>query len=1481
MAAWPRRLVVVAVDEYFTEGEAFTAGIQQQVETITGWLTDPAMDAQRRFELVPPPKKLTQPEDLRLFLTEQELAQARWDQALVVYITGHGLRGNSRRHYLTFGDTSPDRLLGTAFPTSELITQVMDSEAEHVLVLVDSCFAGSLKRELSDLFEELSAQRRDLKTLAVITSGDFEQEPYLGEFTRLLKLALDKARDESAGFTAPHLSFEEWEKLLNTVGDENPGLLRALWVWPDSRRDEPSLCLPNPHYQPQEQVVQAARQPVSLSASTLEQYWLSRASGRTDDDDPGWYFSGRQTLMQALVEFVHDGAGVLVVTGAAGSGKSALLARLVTLSDPLFVSRFADMVEAVPARLRPQRGAVDAAVLSRGKSSLVLIEDLLAALGTDGVAGEPPLQTLLDRVTSVCAEVLEPVTLVIDGLDEAQEPTACLSDVIAPLARLRAADGEPAVRLVLGMRSSAQDVGDGKLQDAAADQLLGFLHTVLQAGMGESSVPLDELRTDGAQTVDDITAYVEMVLQATESSPYDGYGAAAAEAAVVVAQAVKPSFLDARLAAAQLRAQSVRQDVHDPLWRGRLLAGTTALLGSDLRQVAEDQDISLPLLLAVLRATAFAQGAGLPWAEVWPAVAAAVLGPAAPPAGEIDAVIRTVRHSRLVGYLTTGEEDGRVTYRPAHQRVTEVLLTEPGLLAVDPLAGIPGKWAAELADTQPVEQVHRAIAEACARLAEQGGRLAPHPYVRRHTVAHAALGRTLDDSIMPVELAVWESSGSLRGRLGLPLPVGDPKRRVLTSAGLIEPYLDASVDTPSRFSSVSFHLTTHAEEEEGKDLPPASPVSARSFGPRLRTQWGRWHARTNVVASPVGRVHALCSLATVDGRQLLAASTRYGIGVWDSTTGQQLTHIDTGVAHSLTVAQGTSGRPFLVAAGPRSAGVFDPLSGRQLADLELPGVRTVVVAQDGADRWTMVVASGRKELALWKPSEDVVHPVRLPEDLRLPDRLTWVRDPQGRGYHLCKRNRAGWVLFNPLTGEIRPLHLRFSTARSMAAVRGPSGGDLLAVLRGGPGEQVMLFDPFPIAVHQGELFPADSLQAGAVVGRLPVLGQRVVALAAPGGASVAGIVTDHTIQVWDVSRREPRHVGTYPAQPRALFAGNPSSGKAWRVAITGDEGVQLHNPLPAAQRGPSASPSSRHRPGLKPLRALQAAHMMAALPSAEGAQRLAVPTGSNVEVLDASTGQCLDLYEHASPVTFLEVVPGGDGPASVAVGDRTGIHMWNIGDDVARPLLSGSLEQARCRAVRLPGGQPALVVADRIGTIVVDAVSGQVRPLPGDGPVSALLALPSPAGRCLVAGTVRSRLLVWDVASGKLIEERSLPHRGNTVTALGLVPLRENHVAVAIATPHEIAFWDPQKRSPVARIHTPYTAVMTALPQPSGAWLLATGNGTGMRLWDPLTGRLVHCLLTAAPVTNIVHTTGDTQRVHIAGPAGLATLGWPLEAEPS
>ncbi|KAK1176683.1 ATP-binding protein [Streptomyces sp. NBS 14/10] len=1447
MAPWPRRLVVVAVDEYFTEDEAFTAGIQKQVETITGWLADPAMDEERRFELARP-KELTQPEDLRLFLTEQELAQAQWDQALVVYITGHGLRGQSRRHYLTFGHTAPDRLLGTAFPTSELITQVMDSEAEHVLVLVDSCFAGSLKSELGVLFEELCAQRRDLKTLAVVTSGDFEQEPHRGEFTRLLKLALDKARDESAGFTAPHLSFEEWEKLLNTVGDENPGLLRALWVWPDSRRHEPSLCLPNPHYQPQEQVVEASRQPVSLSASTLEQYWLARASGRTDDDDPGWYFSGRQTLMQALVEFVHAGSGVLVVTGAAGSGKSALLARLVTLSDPLFISRFEDMIETVPTPLRPRPHAVDAAVLARGKPSLALIEDLLAALGVEGTGGELPLQALLDQVAAACADASEPVTLVVDGLDEAQEPTACLSDVIAPLARLRATNGEPAVRLVLGMRSSAQHAEGGKLQDVAADQLLGFLHTVLQAGMGESSVPLDLLRTDGAQTLDDITAYVEMVLQANESSPYAGHDAAAAGVAAVIAQAVTPSFLDARLAATQLRSASGWQDVHDPLWHDRLQAGTTALLSNDLRQVARDQEISLRLLLAVLRATAFAQGAGLPWAEVWPAVAAAILGPAAPPASEIDAVIRTVRHSRLVGYLAIGEEDGRVTYRPAHQRVAEVLLSEPqSLLTIEPHRGAVILDAPAGGALRAQDEVHRSIAETCAQLARAADPLAPHPYVRRHTAAHAQAGHVLDDAVMPLSLAARETSGTLRTRLGIPLPVDDPSRRVLTAAGLIEPYIDDSTDVASREASIQFQLAALTRHGLPDDAGVPQPAEAWEEAPALTPTAVFWMPGGNVVGFPSGGVHALCTWNASDGRGLIAAGTRHGIGVWDSS-GHKLVQISCRSIYDLTVLRANSGRGFLAAATAEGAGVFDPLSGQRLAWMPLPDAREVRVLREGANRWLLAVVTSR-EMVTWAPSEQTHERVHLPKGHLLFSRGAWVRDAAGEHWRFFRQAEGTPLLFNPCTEQTWPVTLKPTTVRSLAGVTGPGGGDVLAVVR--KTHQVDLLDPF-----SGTLLARDFTAGGKALG-IPL----------PNDRTLLGIWNSETISVWDASGQRPQRVSHFPARTVLDVAGVYAQDETLALAATGDEGILLHK-----GDAPDFSADLRMLAVTKP--------GMAVARTADDYQMVAIAQRMSLTLVDSANHRPLFRLGTRGPVGFLEVVPGqGEAPALI-FGQRHGagyqhsrICLWEPQYDTVQHLATG-FDYRASLTVQLPDGQMCLVLAHSRGVDALWLQSGQLTTLAEHLPVTRLLVLPSPADQCLVAGLERGKVTVWDLITGQIVHEAVLRAARNAVRAACVVPARNAPWAVAIATSRGVTLWDPNSWQQISQFELPSTNAMLPLPMDSGATVLATATATGLHLWDPRAGRLLRSLITAASVTSVVHTTTAGHRLHIGGPAGLAALTW-------
>ena len=68
----------------------------------------------------------------------------------------------------------------------------------------------------------------------------------------------------------------------------------------------------------------------------LRQHWRPRARGVYQDTTPGWYFTGRTALLRELTGWLEHGVPgrvVRVVTGPAGTGKSAVLAWLCALSD--------------------------------------------------------------------------------------------------------------------------------------------------------------------------------------------------------------------------------------------------------------------------------------------------------------------------------------------------------------------------------------------------------------------------------------------------------------------------------------------------------------------------------------------------------------------------------------------------------------------------------------------------------------------------------------------------------------------------------------------------------------------------------------------------------------------------------------------------------------------------------------------------------------------------------------------------------------------------------------------------------------------------------------------------------------------------------------------------------------------------------------------------------------------------------------------
>lgn len=642
-----RRLVVLGVREYPADDPRYPAGFDAQVEELRAWWCDPALGTRAFTETIP---RITTRSDLVTFVEGERLANAGPDDVLVLYLTGHGLRGGSGRHFLCMPDGDDSQPARTHVKTAEVIEEFLTSDAEHLLVLVNSCFGNAITEDVRRAIHDVARERRGLDTVGIVTIGDFDDRPRMLELPQLLAAARRRLATVS-GITTPHLTVDDFVSELARAAGEKPelNLLMPAKVYPQHPSLTESLALPNPGYRALDDVVEPQRRDVAARASELD-YWLDRASGRTGSDDPGWYFTGRRALTTAVADFLRAKTGSLIVTGVAGSGKSALLARAVTLTDPKFLAHpsYATAVDAItrtaPETIPPP-GSVHVAVLARNQDPTNILRSIATAIEADRPT-ETPVQAENERLRRAiaAATVIRPITVVIDGLDEATNPTHVVWEVLGPLARLTNRDQRPQVRFAVGLRSSGADAGSGTL--------LAQTTSVLP----EANV----VRTDNSPQAD-IADYVAALL-ARPGSPYRERPTEQTAAAAAVASHVSPSFLDARFAARALRHHEHLQDLADPAWLNTLAAGTVGLLQDDLKPLGSSGGHAF----AVLRASAFAYGRGVPWAEVWPAMAEAVLDAPIPDA---DQVITRVLEGRLAGYLTQDVEDDRRVYRPVHEKL--------------------------------------------------------------------------------------------------------------------------------------------------------------------------------------------------------------------------------------------------------------------------------------------------------------------------------------------------------------------------------------------------------------------------------------------------------------------------------------------------------------------------------------------------------------------------------------------------------------------------------------------------------------------------------------------------------------------------------------------------------------------------------------------------------------------------------------------
>ena len=401
--------------------------------------------------------------------------------------------------------------------------------------------------------------------------------------------------------------------------------------------------------------------------------------------EPSWHFTGRTRERYEVLDRLGRG-GMTVVTGRAGSGKSALLGDIVVRSRPALAGV---LLEHWAPAAHPDPPPFHAAIHLTGLSADQLIDRLRADLTIDPPDRDQPFTARLDAFDASIRAQGEPCRIVADALDEAVDPLR----VAAVLRRLGAA---PHVSLLIGTRRSTLEGPDQPDTD----------DTSLLDSLG---VPLTDailVKRDPDAAFD----YVRGRITAANLPEVSTGGVVAAARAVA---AVNQEFLYTRLATYELLRRPELIDSPDGV----------RSLGTDHRSVfaatVERLRADNPAYHPLLKALALAQGRGAPIRDgVWAALASAVAGTPIP-----DTAIHELIDAASP-YLALDREDDQSVYRLAHQTFAEHFTQE---------SASSRRWHADI--------VRRAIKEIEANET-------PNPYWLRHTSAHCAeAGRDTWDAV--------------------------------------------------------------------------------------------------------------------------------------------------------------------------------------------------------------------------------------------------------------------------------------------------------------------------------------------------------------------------------------------------------------------------------------------------------------------------------------------------------------------------------------------------------------------------------------------------------------------------------------------------------------------------------------------------------------------------------------------------------------
>ncbi|MFG3001133.1 caspase family protein [Streptomyces sp. NPDC048340] len=762
------------------------------------------------------------------------------EDIVVLYFAGHGAVEVRDRHYLLCWDSQDTDLAATALATEDLVRILCKGGLRHLLLILDTCSAGAGSADATAVALQTIVYRgaaadasAGLWFLATARRKDVADD---GAFVAALGDAV-ATTTERTGQRQQYLDLTELVKAVNERFEADGRGQRAELASGLVTGLAPFLANSGYHEElpPLGTDLEVQRRIVERD---LTEHFGPRSRGVEFESEQGLYFSGRVAVLSELAGWLTaadgDGRG-RVVTGSPGCGKSAVLGRIVALSDPAYRARL-DLSGVDPRSVVPE-GCVTAAVHARHKRLEEIVDRIAAAVGTEADGAAALLQELTRR-----GRQGPPLVIVVDAVDEAGsdtaadagghgEPRRITRELLRPMSEIRG------VRLLVGTRHE------------------------LVTPLGPTFVRLDLDRAQYRAGREDVTGYVARVLLAAEEAdvrtPYRGRPELARAVAAEVADKAAGVYLYARTTARTLRSDEEPIDTAKPGWADDLPSEVGDAFDDYLARFGPDE----PRVRRMLLALAFSEGKGLPRGRVWTALSSVISGV---PCEEHD--VSWVLNIAGAYIAEVVDDDRRSAYRLYHKALAEHLRAT--------------------ADRPPAEIQH-SVVEALRSLVPGAadGRpdwFAAVAYVRQHLATHAAAAGGLAELIEdPGFLLAGEPLSLLRAFAAIE---GEAARRIRGAYEQVAHRLTA--DRPLGERAADLQLSARRCAADGladrvEELALARPWSAR---------WA-WWSTSGVHRLLAGHTRAVGCVAAglLDGRPIAVTGSQDRTArVWDLTAQRQI-----------------------------------------------------------------------------------------------------------------------------------------------------------------------------------------------------------------------------------------------------------------------------------------------------------------------------------------------------------------------------------------------------------------------------------------------------------------------------------------------------------------------------------------------------------------------------------------------------------------